>query len=133
MTKISNYEELMEEKQRLKLLLQTQKLQIHQDFREVKEQFEPVRSIVSFASKMISKEPGNLLMTGTANTIIDLVLKKFLLARTGWFTRVVVPFLVKNYASHFIADKKDNIIQKITSFFKKKHASNGHPHYTENE
>lgn len=133
MTKIHTYEDLMLEKHRLKLQLHAQKELIHQDFREIKEQFEPVRSIISVFSKMLKKEPGNLLLTGTANTVIDLVLKKFVLARTGWFLRVVVPFLLKNYTSHFIAEKKDSILQKLTSLFKKKHAGNGVHHVNDDE
>ena len=128
MTKIRTYEELLLEKDRLKLQLNAQKQLIHQDFREIKEQLAPVRSIISVVSKVIKKEPGNLLLTGTANTIIDLVLKKFVLARAGWFTRVAIPFLLKNYTSHFISEKKDSILQKLTSIFKKKHTGNGVHH-----
>lgn len=126
MTKISNYEELMLEKARLQALMKVQKEQIHQDFREIKEELTPVKNIIGVISKFTSRDTGgNLLLTGTANTVIDFVLRKFVLARTGWFTRVVVPFLVKNYASHFISEKKDSIIQKVASFFKKKPSANG--------
>lgn len=123
--KITTYDELMLEKARLQALLKMQKEQIHNDFREIKEELVPVRNIISTVSKFTSRESGNLLMTGTANTLIDLVFKKFLLAKTGWVSRVVIPFLVKNYASHFIADNKGNILQKLASLFKKKPSANG--------
>jgi hypothetical protein len=134
MTKIRTYEDLLLEKHRLKLLLHAQKEQVHQDFREIKEEFEPVKSALSVVTKLFKKEPGNLLLTGTANTIIDLLLKKFILARTGWFTRIVVPFFAKNYASHFISEKKDTIIQKLASLFsRKKHAGNGQMHHVDDD
>jgi hypothetical protein len=113
----------MLEKARLQALLKVQRDLIHHDFREIKEELAPIKSIITTVSKLTSQQPGSLLMTGTANTLIDLVLKKFVLARTGWFTRVIIPYFIKNYASHFIADKKDTIIQKITSFFRKKPVS----------
>jgi hypothetical protein len=118
--KITTYDELMLEKARLQALMKMHKEQIHQDFREIQEELVPVKNIINTISKFTSRESGNLLMTGTANTVIDFVLKKFLLAKTGWVSRVVLPFLAKNYASHFLADNKGNIIQKLASLFKKK-------------
>ena len=138
MTKqINTYEDLLLEKARLQALMKIQKEQIHQDFREIKEELVPVKNILGVVSKLTSRDSGNLLLTGSANTIIDLVLKKFILARTGWFTRIVVPYFVKNYASHFLSDKKDTIIQKIASFFKKKPSAsangNGKMHHAVDE
>ena len=50
---------------------------------------------------------------------VDVVLRKFLLAKAGWFTKIVVPFFVKNYSSYFINEyKKSKLLQKIRGFFK---------------
>jgi hypothetical protein len=135
MTKITTYKELLLEKRRLQLLLQSQKEIIHQDIQEIKEELIPIRSIVTTVSKLTSKEPGNFLLTGTVDTMIDLVVKKLLLSKTGWITRNLVPFLLKNYSSHVIAENKDTIVQKIFSFFKKKDkaGSNGTMHHEEEE
>ena len=51
---------------------------------------------------------------------IDLLIRKLLLARAGWFTKIVVPFLVKNYSSHIIGtEKRAAILQKIKNMFDK--------------
>lgn len=134
--RIQTYEDLLEEKQRLQLLLQTQKEVIRQDINEVKEQLAPVRTAISFVGKLTTKEPTNPLLQGTLDTIIDLVVRKLLLARAGWFTKFIIPFFLKNFSSHVIDEKKDLILQKLFSFFSKKkkpEGSNGAMHHVEEE
>lgn len=117
---IRSYQDLLVEKDRLKALLHTQKELVRQDIREIKEEFAPVKAAISILGKVTTKEPGNFLLTGTANSIIDLVVKKLLLRRSGWLVRTVVPFLLKNYSSHFIGEHKDDILRKVFSWFGKK-------------
>ncbi|HET9744326.1 MAG TPA: hypothetical protein VFP97_01360, partial [Chitinophagaceae bacterium] len=62
----------------------------------------------------------NPLLTQGANTVIDLLLKKFVLAKSGWVTKMLVPFFVKNYSSHIIADNKNTIVNKVASVFSHK-------------
>jgi hypothetical protein len=51
---------------------------------------------------------------------IDLLVRKILLARAGWFTKIFVPFLVKNYSSHIISDEhRTNLAKKIQNIFNK--------------
>jgi hypothetical protein len=47
-------------------------------------------------------------------------LNKFILARSGWITRFIVPYFLKNYSSHLIGDNKANIVGKIFSLFGRK-------------
>jgi len=67
-----------------------------------------------------------------ANTVIDMVVKKLILSRAGWITRLVIPFLVKNYSSHVIADKKSTLLSKLFSWIGKKNA-NGNEETEETE
>lgn len=117
--RINSYNDLLEEQQRLKALLQHQKEVIRQDIKDIKKDLAPVRTAISFVGKLATREPGNPLLSGTANTLIDLVIRRFLLARSGWLLKLVVPALVKNYSSHFIDENKDSILKKIFSLFKK--------------
>jgi hypothetical protein len=136
MTKrITTYEELMLEKHRLKLLLHGQKELIHQDINEIKDQLLPVKSAISFIGKLTTKDSSNPLLRGTMNTVIDLFVRKVLLARAGWFMKLVVPLFLKNYTSHVIDEKKDTIINKVFSWFggKKKENANGKMHHVEEE
>src|SRR5690242_5323247 len=136
MTKpITTYEELLMEKNRLQALLRVQKDIVHNDIQEIKQELAPVKSAIEFVSKITTKEPGNFLLNATSNTLIDLVVKKFLLARSGWLTKVAVPFFLKNYSSHIIDENKDTIMSKILSLFKRKDkaGSNGKFHHEEDE
>ncbi|HMR82239.1 MAG TPA: hypothetical protein PKE30_03875 [Niabella sp.] len=124
---IKSYNDLLEEKQRLRLLLQAQKELVRQDIREIKEELAPVKSVISIAGKLVSKNKSNWLFTTAADKIIDLVVKKLILSRSGWLTRLAVPFVMKNFSSHIIAENKDAIIEKIVSFFTKKEETEDEP------
>lgn len=131
MTKrISTYDELLEEKARLEKLFKEQKAIIREDFDKIGAEFEPVKSAIQFAGKFVTRDGGNFFLNASANGLINILVKRLLLSRTGWFTRLVVPFLLKNYSSHFISENKDNILRKIMSWIRRKHA-NGQEHVHE--
>jgi hypothetical protein len=122
MTKpIRTYKELVEEKERLKLLLSAQKELIRQDINRVKQEFAPVQSAISTVGKLVTKDKTDWVLSTAADTIIDIVVKRMILSKAGWFTRIIVPFFMKNFSSHFIADNKDKIADKLSSWFGKKH------------
>ncbi|MFC0772181.1 hypothetical protein [Terrimonas alba] len=121
MTKpIRTYEDLMEEKERLNQLLAAQKELVRQDFIEIKEELAPVRSAISMVGKFATKDNRNFLLTTAADTVIELVVRRMVLAKAGWFTKLVVPFFMKNFSSHVIADNKDKILDKLSTWVGKK-------------
>ena len=122
MTKrINTYEDLVKEQARLQILLEAQKELVRADVNQIKAEFiAPVRSAISYVGKFATKEKGNWMLTTAADTIIDIVLKRMVLAKAGWVTRLVVPFFMKNFSSHVIADNKDKIVNKLFSWFGKK-------------
>jgi hypothetical protein len=124
MIKIQTYEDLIKEKQQLEVLLQAQKELIRYDVSKLREQFQPAVDTISFLGKFITRDKSSAIITGGANRVIDLVFKKLILARSGWLTRMIVPFLVKNYSSHLIHDKKDRLVDKLFSWIGHKN-SNG--------
>jgi hypothetical protein len=124
--RIQSYNDLLEEKQRLQSLLKWQKEELREDFREIKEDLKPVRSALSFAGKLVTRDNNNWVLNAGVNSLIDLVLKKVVLSRTGWFTKFIVPFLMKNYSSHVIADKKGSLMNKLFSWIGKKNANGKH-------
>lgn len=133
MTKpIRTYKELLEEKERLKLLLSAQKELVRHDINEIKQELAPVKSAISVVGKFATKDNRNWILTTAADTIIDLVVKKMVLSKAGILTKLVVPFFMKNFSSHVIADNKDKIISKLSSWFSKKNA-NGKVHSSEEE
>jgi len=126
MTKqIKTYKDLLEEKERLENLLKSQKQIVRDDMKQLGEHLEPVKSAFTTASKFFTRDNHNLLLNAGANTLIDIFIKRFILSKTGWFTRLVVPFLVKNYSSHIISEKKGSLLKKLFAWVGKKNA-NGH-------
>lgn len=131
---IRTYEDLVAERQRLESLLLTQKQIIREDIDEIKVELAPVKTAINFVGKLTTQDHSNPLLNGTINTIIDLVVRKGILAKAGWFTKFIVPFVMKNFSSHVVDEKKDDILRKVFSLFKKKkkgeetHNSNGKMH-----
>jgi hypothetical protein len=127
MTKqIRTYDELMVEKERLKLLMTAQKELVRQDVNLIKDELQPVKKAISVIGKFTSKENRGSVLTVAADTVIDMFVKKVLLSKAGFITRMAVPFLMKNFSSHVIADNKDKIISKLASLFGKKHENGVH-------
>ena len=128
MTKpIRTYDDLLEEKARLKLLLSAQKELVRQDINELKLELVPVRSAISMIGKFATKDNRNWILTTAADTIIDLVIRKMVLSKAGLITKLAVPFFMKNFSSHVIADNKDKIVSKISSWFSKKNTNGKAP------
>lgn len=120
---IRTYDDLVEEKQRLQALLKWQKEELHEDIRELGEELKPIRSALSVAGKLFTRDNNNWVLNTGVNTLIDVVVKKMLLSKTGWITKLVVPFILKNYSSHVIADNKGSIMNKLFSWIGKKNAN----------
>ena len=110
---IRSYDDLLREEKHMEELLQAQKELLLYDFNELKEELKPAQTALTFISRIIIRDKNNLLLTGGLNKTIDLIVRKLLLARSGWLTKLIVPFFLKNYSSHIIADHKDQIIEKL--------------------
>jgi hypothetical protein len=118
--RITNYNELQEEKERLKQLLHVQGQQVKQDFNDIKEELKPVGSALSTAAMFITRATkGNVLANLGINMAVDVFVKKIILSKAGWITRKIVPYFVKNYASH-VVEEPGKIIEIFKSLFKKK-------------
>jgi hypothetical protein len=120
MSSIKTYEDLLAEEKRLEGIIYSHRESIKDDLGKIKEGLRPFKLVMNMVGKAVNRDkPGPLLNFGL-DLGIDLIVKKFLLAKAGWLTKVVVPYLIKNYSSHFIIDyKKSKIIKKAKSLFKK--------------
>lgn len=121
--KIRSYEDLEREEQLLEELLKTQKQLIQLDIEVLRDQLKPAKMALQFFNKITTTDKSNLLLNEGANKIIDLVLNKYILARSGWITKFIVPYFLKNYSSHLIGDNKANIVGKIFSLFGRKNGN----------
>src|SRR6187399_2205759 len=128
--KIRSCEDLEREEQLLEELLQTQKQLIQLDVQVLRNQLKPASMALQVFNKITTVDKSNLLLNEGANKIIDLILNKFILARSGWITRFLVPMFMKNYSSHLIGDNKANIIEKVFSLFGRKNGRTTTPSKT---
>jgi hypothetical protein len=118
--KIRSYEDLEKEEQLLEELLRAQKQLIQLDVQVLRNQMKPATMALQFFNKITTVDKSNLLLNEGANKVIDLLLNKFILARSGWITKFLVPIFLKNYSSHLIGDNKLNIAEKVFSLFGRK-------------
>ena len=118
--KIRSYEDLEREEQLLEELLRTQKQLIQLDIQVLRNRLKPATMALKFFNNITTADKSNLLLNEGANKAIDFVLNKFILAKSGWITKFIVPYFLKNYSSHLIGDNKANIVGKIFSLFGRK-------------
>lgn len=126
MSSIRTYEDLEAEEKRLQALLYSHRENIKDSFAAVKEGLNPFKQVINTFKRLFSRDKSNPMMKVGVDFGVDVLVRRFLLAKAGWFTKIVVPFFVRNYSSYFINDyKKSKILQKVGDFFKhfKKRAS----------
>ena len=66
-----------------------------------------------------------MLVNFGVNKVLDVLLRKVILSRSGWLTKLTVPFFIKNISSHFLAGHKDELINKLFAWVGKAHHGNG--------
>lgn len=114
------YEELLKEKQQLEIVLHAQKQIIRSDIRELKHQLAPVREAIATLKKFTTKDKTNLLLTFGSDMAINALVKNFVLSRAGWLVRMVVPYILKNYSSHFLAERKERWFDKLVAWINRR-------------
>jgi len=102
MSRINNLEDLVLEKKRLESDLITYKSIISSEVQELKHKVEPISNVVSFFSSAKTKSPNNKLLQVGTNIGIDILLGQKLLSKAGWFTRLVLPYVLKKVSSKAI-------------------------------
>lgn len=113
---INSYKELLEEKARLNALLIQHELQIKEDWQSLKEDLKPAVMVGATLKKLFTRKAGSSAAMLGINLVADGLIKKVLLSKTGWLTRWLIPFLIKNYASHLV-DKPQNLIHNLKKLF----------------
>lgn len=124
--RIKTYEDLEEEKLRLLSVMKTQESAIRTDLAGLKENLKPLGSAMDTINKLTTRDNRVPVFNLGIEMGIDLLVRRVLLARAGWFTKIVVPFVIKNYSSHILGEeKREFIINKLKGLFKKMRPSSG--------
>lgn len=132
MSKIRTYEDLEAEEKRLQALLYSHKESVKDSFGSFKQGLNPFKKAGETVSKMFHREGGTSpLMRFGLDMSVDLLVRRFLLARAGWFTKILVPFIVKNYSTHFVKQRKvAEVVKKIQGFFNNTNKEKGKTYTT---
>ena len=117
---IKNYDDLLQEEQRLLQKIRLQEQLIKEDFSGIKESLKPVGNVMKVVNKIATRDHTGPLMSFGLDLGTDLFVRKILLARAGWLTKIVIPFIIKNYSSHIInEEKRSKLAKKIQEIFNK--------------
>ncbi len=117
---IKSYEDL--EQQRLRLI---EKLRGHEDMIKadiagVEAGLKPFGRALEAVNNLATRDNTTPILNFGMEMGVDLFIRKFLLAKAGWLTKIVIPYLVKNYSSHFIGEeKREALLKKMRGFFGK--------------
>src|SRR5690348_15753643 len=112
MNKIRTYQDLLQEEERLQQQLKAQEVLIRQDLAGFRENLEPVRKLFNTAQKIFTRDNRVPVFNIGLELAIDILLRRFILRRAGWFARSIVPYLVKNFSSHVIGEEKRRALVK---------------------
>lgn len=120
MSKIKTYEDLLQEEQRLMVLIKSHEGRVRNDLAGVKEGLQPIGHAVKWVQKFTTRDRTNAFATFGIDFSVDLLVRRFLLARAGWLTKIVIPYLIKNYGSHLITEKqRAAFMKKVSGLFSK--------------
>jgi hypothetical protein len=123
MSTINSYQELREEKTRLKALMLEQKLRMREDWQIIKEDLKPTFTLAATAKKALTRRASGAVTNLGINLVADGLIRNVLLAKSGGISRWVIPFLVKNYASHLVGEP-EKLLDNIKTLFRKKTKGN---------
>ena len=118
--KITTYEELLQEELRLTAQLSSSKELIKDDLAGIKEGLNPVKQVAKTVRILFTRGDNGPLLNFGMNFGLDVFVRRVLLGRASWITKVVVPYLIKNYASHLITeDQRKNVARSVSKFLTK--------------
>ncbi|GCC50469.1 hypothetical protein SanaruYs_06840 [Chryseotalea sanaruensis] len=104
MNRINNYDELVAARRMTETIIADRKRIINEHVDGFKEKLTPVMNIVNIFK---NKGSGNSsLLKGGTSLAIDLFVGQKLLRKAGWFTRLIVPTLLRTLSSKVIGNSK---------------------------
>lgn len=129
--KIETYNDLVEEKARLELVLASKKSDIKQDWQGIKQNLKPVSNVLGFVGKLSKRKHLSPVMDMGVDIIGDVLFRKILLRRADWVTRLILPVFIKNYSSNALGHVAGGgIFSKLKNLIKQRRAKKAGLHAT---
>ncbi len=117
MSKITTYEELVREKERLQLQLEVNKAAVRVHIEDLKQKLSPLKNILRFFSNFTAPPGQNTLLSSGLGLSLEVLIRRLFFAKTGFITRLVGPILLKNFSTNVLKNKT-GFLRKIKSIFK---------------
>ena len=115
--KIDTYDKLLAEKQNLEILFAAQKELVRYELDDLKQDIDPALNALQFIKNLTIKNKDNPVLQTGIDLLVDLLAEKLNSTKAGFLRKTVIPFIIKNYTSHFVDDALDMFIEKLSSFF----------------
>ena len=112
---IKTYEDLLQEEQRLTTQLASYKELIRDDVTALKAGLNPIKRAAATVKNLFTFGDNGPLVNFGLKFGTDVFLRRILLGRANWIAKVVVPYVIKNYASHLITEEQRKTIVKTVS------------------
>lgn len=117
MNKVTTYEELVREKERLQLQLEVHKSAVKVHVADIKKKLNPVKNVIHFFSNFTSPPATNTLIGTSVGLSLELLIRKVFFSKTGWITKMLGPVLLKNLSANLLQKNKSTLVKKMKSFF----------------
>jgi hypothetical protein len=115
MNKITTYEELIREKERLQLQLEVHKSAVRVHVADIKKTLNPLRNVIHFFSNFTASSANNTLIGTGLGLSLELLIRKLFFSKTGWITKMVGPILLKNFSANVLKKNKSTLVKKVKS------------------
>jgi hypothetical protein len=115
MRKINNLEELIMERERLRLRKDFLEGEITRSYNEIKSSLAPLNALRKGATHLLGSKHSDVLSNSVGGAI-EFVLRNFILKRAGIISRLLLPYLAKNATANLVTDHKLEIINILSGF-----------------
>lgn len=103
--KMRAYDQLLLEEQQLEEDLKFHRKRINDKWLHLKASVQPAVIGMKLAENTLTRAETNPVLNTGVNWTIDFLVKKWILKKSGWMTKMVIPFVLKNITSHVIQNK----------------------------
>ncbi|MFL5764093.1 MAG: hypothetical protein ACJ77K_09140 [Bacteroidia bacterium] len=118
MRRINTLAELKAERKALILRKAELEASMKNDIEGIKADLEPVFAMAKGAKNFLSSKDNSVLGT-SAGTAANFIAKHTLFRNSGFITRLIMPFLVKNATSNIVEQNKSKIIDWVETLVSK--------------
>jgi hypothetical protein len=118
MRRINTLAELKDERKRLMLKRLNLEAEIKQDMAGIRADLEPVLAFAKGAKNMLASHDNGIL-GNSAGKAANFIAKNTIFRNSGFITRLIMPFLVKNVTSNIVENNKSKIVDWVDDLLSK--------------